>query len=808
MYMAEKRLNIVIAAKDLATGVAGKIGGAFKNLTAPARAAAGAISKIGDAGAGLLGKLGQLAGIGMIVDRLGRVAQFAFGQMTQNSKLLGAEMTRLQVVTNSLWSALGDRLAPAVRAVTSGLAGLAGQGTQAGATLESGLGARISQLAQNALTWGANVAAEFAGGIVQGAATFLTQAMDFIGNLLTSWLSPGSPPKVAPDIDQWGAAAMNSFIGGFSEANFGALSGLQGSLQTALGAMVNLGDIGKEAAGGLFKQLSLDMAGAMEEFDRTGAVGGAVFDKLASLGGVFGDKLANLARSQFDLTAATRALEAAQERLNAARNKEDTTLSRVKALKNEYFALRRAGGSKEQVAAKLAEIKAAQSGLRAARDERAAAEQAQAAAQAKIDPLQKQVSIQEQLIAQLARMADAQEKAGAGAAGGIAGALTKGLGGVSETLKKGFGDVFGKIFEPFKEAYETKMKPALDALAAKWDWFKGIVKAFIDDPRVQAVIEWIKGLFPPGTAENAGKLVGWFAALAVVGILLVGALALLFSPIVLLGIGIAILASLWAKHGDEIKRIALMLAAIILKMVLDMIAFITRGWEAWKFVWDAIVLVASTAWDAIVAKFSEGTTAWQGIWDNIALIATTTWDNISTGLGNGVSAWVGIFENAKLLFSTVWADIVKVITTALSIDWAAVGGGIISGIAGGITGAAASLGNAAAQAAKDALAAAKKALGIQSPSKVAAKQIGLPFMQGIAQGISRSRALAGNALTGTLNSLVAGAGATRSPAMAGAAAGGGNVTVVVQGNVLDDRMAQRIADQVERAKRMKGVRRF
>lgn len=74
-----------------------------------------------------------------------------------------------------------------------------------------------------------------------------------------------------------------------------------------------------------------------------------------------------------------------------------------------------------------------------------------------------------------------------------------------------------------------------------------------------------------------------------------------------------------------------------------------------------------------------------------------------------------------------------------SIDWRSVGVNIIRGIAAGITGGLSTIVNAAKSAAQSALNAAKNALDIHSPSKAAREQVGLPFVQGIAEGIRKNK---------------------------------------------------------------------
>ena len=63
---------------------------------------------------------------------------------------------------------------------------------------------------------------------------------------------------------------------------------------------------------------------------------------------------------------------------------------------------------------------------------------------------------------------------------------------------------------------------------------------------------------------------------------------------------------------------------------------------------------------------------------------------------------------------------------------------LIAGIASGISSSAGKIADAAKSAAQSALDSAKQLLGIASPSKVMARQVGLPIGQGMAAGIMES----------------------------------------------------------------------
>jgi hypothetical protein len=79
------------------------------------------------------------------------------------------------------------------------------------------------------------------------------------------------------------------------------------------------------------------------------------------------------------------------------------------------------------------------------------------------------------------------------------------------------------------------------------------------------------------------------------------------------------------------------------------------------------------------------------------------------------------------------------------------GAAIIHGIASGITGAVGGLVSAATSAAQQAFQAAKDALGIKSPSELAAREVGEPFTQGVALGITRSAGLIVQAIGKAVN---------------------------------------------------------
>lgn len=64
----------------------------------------------------------------------------------------------------------------------------------------------ISPMIDQAFDWGVSLGSQLAEGIFEAASTVLTEALNFIGDTISSFLAPGSPPEQGPlsTIDKWG----------------------------------------------------------------------------------------------------------------------------------------------------------------------------------------------------------------------------------------------------------------------------------------------------------------------------------------------------------------------------------------------------------------------------------------------------------------------------------------------------------------------------------------------------------------------------------------------------------------------------
>lgn len=279
-------------------------------------------------------------------------------------------------------------------------------------------GGRIQSVVADAFNWGVQLVANLAAGIISGISQFLVAAMNAISNTLSYWLSPGSPPRVAPEIDQWGMEAMNEYLNGFTEADFTALDSLQGALQSAFDAL-NIDNTN------LMQSLSTMFSEALAggELDAT------FFDQLMQAAGPFGAEIADLAQYQLDLADATDAAAAASDRAREAALRESQARNKSRALINEYNDLLQAGASDDILQAKLDEINAQETIVQEAANTRSEAEAELAIQQARVDLLSEQISLQEQLIQQLTDLFALQEQQDTGGAGSGAGGEGGGVSG-------------------------------------------------------------------------------------------------------------------------------------------------------------------------------------------------------------------------------------------------------------------------------------------------------------------------------------------------------------------------------------------
>ena len=157
----------------------------------------------------------------------------------------------------------------------------------------------------------------------------------------------------------------------------------------------------------------------------------------------------------------------------------------------------------------------------------------------------------------------------------------------------------------------------------------------------------------------------------------------------------------------------------------------------------AIGTAITTFFTTQKTNFTNGLAAIKLIWDTMWALLKSTFE----ALLNSIVGWV-------VQTMTGIGNAIKAAAGGIASSAAGVGAGIVSGIIDGIKNGVGAIISAAKSAAKAALDAAMDALGVGSPSKVFAAQVGLPIAQGMAVGMMGGAPLVARAAEQTANAAV------------------------------------------------------
>jgi hypothetical protein len=188
--------------------------------------------------------------------------------------------------------------------------------------LNSNVGDRLTELVNNSFAWGYNLVDNFGSGMIQGAAAVIN-ALAFIGNLISGQLESHSPPKLLPNLANWGKAAMASYMAGWAKADFSVFDEIAGTVESSLRATAGSKDTG------LVSKILGDrsaIAGALETVRSVGEVTDQVMSKLYAKTHITDSAMRDYLKTTLELAVANDKVTAAQDALNAITKKYDDLL--------------------------------------------------------------------------------------------------------------------------------------------------------------------------------------------------------------------------------------------------------------------------------------------------------------------------------------------------------------------------------------------------------------------------------------------------------------------------------------------------
>ncbi len=513
-----------------------------------------------------------------------------------------------------------------------------------GVNLIFAFGSAIVELAKAALGWGNNIGDNFASGILS-AAQEVVAALQQLGSIIASWLSPGSPPKITPQLDKWGADAATVYMQGWTKGDFSGLQELGNMVEGVLKGLVDTGGMKKGAMLEILIGSQANFAQGIDEVNKLGDISKGTFDKIITGLGPVGGKMQGAIRAFFDLKKATADLERAQQDLNDVTAKYDAILTplnaQMKILQDKAQAIRDnqrlaelqkqlADGSLSQADAELAlneieQIKLNQqiAGIETARDTDVAAAQTRVdAAQTTVDAAQKQYDAQQGLIAaQNSQNALIKEQTDAlkGAAGGAAAAA----GGMSS-----IGTAIDGIKAPM-----TDIKTAVEDAKQKFTDFKMGVTDALDNVKAKAT----------DTFTQAGNAINTFMPV-LVGL---GAAVLTFVWLVTIPAFIAWATAAWAVAAANIAAMApIVLAMLAVGVVVGLLYY------AWQTNFLGMRDILTDVWNNYLYPAFIAIKDWLSHYIPIAVQAAADfWNNILKPALTAV--WDFIVTKVVPVFNTV-----------------------------------------------------------------------------------------------------------------------------------------------------------
>lgn len=658
---------------------------------------------------------------------------------------------------------------------TTGPITAATEALQSGLEADAGAVDSLAGKSDDAFTFGENIAIQFANGIVAGAGA-VVDALTSIGNVVNEWLSPGSPPKIAPDLDKWGAAAATEWVQGWGQADFSTFGDITGEIEGFLRSLP-LDQLPKEDLIPRILGSRSAVADAENQMRDLGAVSATTLDQIMAAVGTTNGDLRNYVETMFELQAANTAVAAAQAEVTAAQKEYDDAMrvadaqvqqvtdaqqdladqvqiSQLELIANDPNAT---ALEKQRARLQIQSILAKQNQRNVSEEKKAVLD----AAKTKLADAEAQKKALESQAAQFKKIVDLQGEqnklindqlklldsaAGKAAKVAAAGGIKPRLGGIGGGAGAGTGDMAEQFETPadrFQKALAKILIPLyadIRKLRAVWsEAFAAMGRAL--QPAIDAVniflLPALLSLWITITTQLVPQMIGALGSLTAFFVTQLG--TTLPTLIVNVSALLTTFSTFWQQNGATIMSVLGVVVAFLITAFLGTINLVLGVITAllqlhtghWQEAWNTILLTLGTFFNLALALVGTNLTAflgvWQTNWELAKTILDTIWTNITTAVG---MAFVLVVAAVQFGITQAEAALTAAITSFTDL-----GTSIVQGIITGIENAAADLASAAAAAVGRALQAARDALGNpKSPAPVTIP-LGLSFSQGLAQGV-------------------------------------------------------------------------
>lgn len=171
----------------------------------------------------------------------------------------------------------------------------------------------FGDFAKRAFAWGKNIIIQLAKGIA--AATFaVVNALITVGKVIADWLRPGSPPKLLPDLTDWGTGAAQAWLDGWTKADFGTFDELASTVEGFLRSFTE--EMGEDKVLKSILNMRSGLVAAINEFREFGDISIQTLDEISFGFGQSSQTIREYVVIMARLQAAQEAVAAAQAEIN------------------------------------------------------------------------------------------------------------------------------------------------------------------------------------------------------------------------------------------------------------------------------------------------------------------------------------------------------------------------------------------------------------------------------------------------------------------------------------------------------------
>lgn len=251
------------------------------------------------------------------------IGEQSMGRVGEQSQGTAGSLARLNSAAKNAGDTVKLNLAPAFNTLLQPIAALAQQFLPELVGALSHVGSALAQAGGLILSafstwvniapgWGENLGRSFANGLAK-ALPYIVGVIKAIGKIIAYWFAPGSPPKIAEDIDLWGESMIKEFFGSFGQIPLGDILSLQQNVKGIFEDALDYGLVSEGDVRGMLGPVAAQLKAMQAELINTGRVGETSFSALLEMGGALGPSLVDAARGFFQFSDASEAASGAAE---------------------------------------------------------------------------------------------------------------------------------------------------------------------------------------------------------------------------------------------------------------------------------------------------------------------------------------------------------------------------------------------------------------------------------------------------------------------------------------------------------------